>query len=655
MSIIVGGCKMSNSRKNSGVRKFFFEKSDFDEIKNCKSLALHERLSVLADMVRLNTLTEIVNAHSGHIGASFSAVDILTVLYHHVMNVDPSRPKQKGRDIFILSKGHAAAALYAVLASRGFIPTGKLATFRRLGGLEGHAELSVPGVETNTGSLGMGISKAKGFVWAYKSDSVKASAFIVVGDGELQEGQNWEAIQSAGFWKLDNLYLFIDRNYVQTDMEVSKILDVSPIETKLRTFGWYPVIIDGHNVWEILDSIKRLKKIAGKPKAIIANTVKGKGVSFMEHPRALVVGRGIYKWHDQIPNEKEYALAWNEIISRIKNKIKKCKLKLTFPVLGKHPAEESTFMGESLLKAFSEYLVELGKKRGDIVVLDADLAESCGLRKFQQTFPERFIEVGIAEGDMVSMAGGLALADKLPIVNTYAAFLTSRSNEQIFNNSSEGSKIIYVGHLAGILPAKPGKSHQGIRDISLLRAIPDMVICQPCNVLELRELLDFLVYDTPQSSYVRLEHSVPKKDIQLPKNYKVKFGKGAILAKGNDAVVFGYGPLLLSETLLAGEELKKDGISIKVVNLPWLNNIDEKWLIDVIGDIKFVFCVENHSTVGGQSEEILRILSRNNVNVKFYSLGVEGYGRSGGGAEILSYHGIDSSNIAKKIKRELKT
>jgi len=654
MSIIVGGCKMSNSRKNRGVKKFFFEKSDFDEIKNCKSLALHERLSVLADMIRLNTLTEIVNAHSGHIGASFSVIDILTVLYHHIMNVDPSRPKQKGRDIFILSKGHAAAALYAVLASRGFIPTDKLATFRRLGGLEGHAELSVPGVETNTGSLGMGISKAKGFVWAYKSDSVKASAFIVVGDGDLQEGQNWEAIQSAGFWKLDNLYLFIDRNYVQTDMEVSKILEVSPLETKLKTFGWYPVTIDGHNVGEILDSIKRLKKIAGKPKAIIANTVKGKGVSFMEHPRALAMGRGIYKWHDKIPNEEEYALAWNEIISRIKKKIKKCKLKLTFPVLGKHPVEESRFTGESLLEAFSEYLVELGKKREDIVVLDADLAESCGLRKFQQTFPERFIEVGIAEGDMVSMAGGLALADKLPIVNTYAAFLTSRSNEQIFNNSSEGSKIIYVGHLAGILPAKPGKSHQGIRDISLLRAIPDMVICQPCNVLELRELLDFLVHETSQSSYLRLEHSVPKKDIQLPKNYKVKFGKGAILAEGNDAVVFGYGPLLLSETLLAREELKKEDISIKVVNLPWLNNIDEKWLLGVIGDIKFIFCVENHSTVGGQSEEILRTLSRNNVNVKFCSLGIEGYGRSGDGAEILSYHGIDSSNIAKKIRRELK-
>jgi len=653
MSIIVGESKMSNSKKNSGIRKFF-EKSDFDEIKNCKPLALHERLSVLADMIRLNALTEIANANSGHIGASFSAIETLTVLYHHAMNVDPSRPKRKGRDIFVLSKGHAAAALYAVLASRGFIPTDKLATFRRLGGLEGHAELSAPGVETNTGSLAMGISKAKGFAWAYKSDSVKASVFVMVGDGELQEGQNWEAIQSAGFWKLDNLYLIVDRNYVQTDMEVSKILNVSPIETKLRTFGWYTVTIDGHNVGEILDSIKQLKKIAGKPKAIIINTVKGKGVSFMEHPRALVAGKGIYKWHDKIPNEGEYALARNEIISRIKKKIKKCKIKLTFPVWGKPPMQESTFIGKSLLENFSEHLVKLGKKLENIVVLDADLAESCGLRKFQQAFPDRFIEVGIAEGDMVSMAGGLALAGKLPIVNTYATFLTSRSNEQIFNNSSEGSKIIYVGHLAGILPAKPGKSHQGIRDISLLKAIPNMLLCQPCNALELREILNFLVFDTHQSSYLRLEHPAPRRDVQLPEGYKVRLGKGAVLAQGNDAAVVGYGPLLLSEALFAREKLKKEGIGIKVINLPWLNNMDEKWLIDSIGDVKSIICLENHAVIGSQSEEVLRIMSRSGGAFKFYSLGIEGFGRSGDSAEILSHYGIDSLSIAKKIKKWVK-
>lgn len=644
---------MSNSRKSSGA-KLFFEKSDFDKIKSCKSLALNEKLSVLADMIRLNTLTTITSARSGHIGASLSAIDLLTVLYHHAMNVDPSKAKREGRDIFILSKGHAAAALYAVLASRGFIPTEKLAMFRRLGGLEGHAELSVPGVETNTGSLGMGISKAKGLAWAHKSDGLKASAFIMVGDGELQEGQNWEAIQSAGFWKLDNLYLLVDRNYVQTDMEVSKILDVSPIEAKLKAFGWYPVAVDGHNTREIINSISRLKKIAGKPKAIIANTIKGKGVSFMEHPKAIARGRGVYKWHDGIPNDKEYARAWNEIISKIKKKIRRCKTKLEFPIFTKLPVQESPFKGESLLNTFSDYLVELGKKNKDLVVLDADLAESCGLRKFQETFPDRFIEIGIAEQDMVSMAGGLALAGKLPIVNTYASFLTSRANEQIFNNASEGSKIIYVGHLAGILPAKPGKSHQGIRDISLLKAIPNMMICQPCNALELRKLLEFLVFDTSQSSYLRLEHFAPRRDVLLEKDYRVRLGKGAVLTQGNDAAIIGYGSLLLSEALLAREALEKEGIEIKVIDLPWLNNINRKWLIDSIGDAKTVICLENHAVVGGQSEEIMRIMSSHAVDSKFYAMGIEGFGTSGEGAEILSYYGLDHQNIVNNIRKWLK-
>lgn len=654
MWIIAEVYKTSNSIRTE--EKFFFEKSDFDGIKSCKSLKLHEKLNVLADMIRWNALTSIMSARSGHIGASFSAIEFLTVLYHHIMNVDPSQPKRKDRDIFVISKGHAAAALYAVLASRGFIPTQRLATFRRLDGLEGHAELSVPGVETNSGSLGMGISKAKGFAWVNKLDNVKASVFVMIGDGELQEGQNWEAIQSAGFWKLDNLYLIIDRNRVQTDMEVVKILDVSPIEVKLKSFEWYTTTIDGHNTKEILQTIKRLGKIRGKPKAIIIDTVKGKGVSFMEHPQALKVGKGFYKWHDKLPNKEEYTLAWKEIVSRIKRKISKCKIdKFTFPAFPRHFAEEkSSRVGESLLEIFSNILVEIGKKRKDVVVLDADLAESCGLRKFQHIYPERFIEVGIAEQDAVSMAGGLALAGKLPIVNTYAAFLTSRANEQIFNNTSEGSKIIYVGHLAGIIPAKPGKSHQGIRDISLLKAIPNILICEPCNGSELHKLMNFLVFDAKQGGYIRLEHLIPRRTIKLPADYNVESGKGVTIADGSDAIVFGYGPLLISEVLLAREELEKEGIRIKVVNLPWLNCVDKKWITKVIGDSKHVFCVENHSATDGQSEEIMRAITSDNLEkINFHTIGVRGYGRSGEDEEILKYYGIDSLSIAGRIRKEL--
>ncbi len=646
---------MSSFKKNSVKKKLFFEKSDFYLVKECSSLALYEKISVLSDMIRLNTLTTITNARSGHIGASFSAIEFLTILYHHVMKVDSSRPMSRERDLFILSKGHAAAALYAALASMGFMPTDKLTGFRRLGGLEGHAELSASGVETNTGSLGIGISKAKGIAWAKGSDGVKASIFVMVGDGELQEGQNWEAIQSAAFWKLDNLYLIVDRNYIQTDMEVTKILDVSPIADKLRIFGWHTVEIDGHEPRAVVDTINRLKKVTGKPKAIIANTIKGKGVSFMEHPRAVAKRNGTYKWHDGIPNFEEYTLARNEIISRIRGRVKKCKTALEFPVEIKPARTESQFKGVSLRKTFSKHLVELGRRHENLVVLDADLAESCGLRKFQENFPARLVEIGIAEQDMVSTAGGLALSGKLPIVNTYTSFLASRSNEQIFNNASEGSKVIYVGHLAGILPAKPGKSHIGIRDISLLKSIPNLLLCQPCNAQELKGLLNFLVADASQSSYLRLEHFSPRRDIQLPASYKVELGKGAVIAEGKDAVIVGYGPLLLSEALLSREELKKEGIGLKVINMPWLNKIDEKWLTDSIGNAKTIICLENHSAVGGLSEDVMRIsLNRLGGKFNFHTLGIEGFGRSGDGAEILSHYQIDWLNMVRRIKEWLK-
>jgi transketolase len=631
-------------------KKILFEKKDVNTVMKCQWLDIPERLSTIADMMRLNTLTAIAYARSGHIGASFSIAEILVALYHHIMNVEPSQDRP-ARDKFVLSKGHAAAMLYSVLASKGFIPENKLLKFRRLGGLEGHVDMSVPGVDANTGSLGMGISKAKGYALAHKMNGTDASIFVLVGDGELQEGQNWEAIQSAAFLGLDNLYLIVDKNQVQTDMKVEDILDISPVEEKLKTFHWHVVTINGHNVREILSAFGKLKKTSGKPKAIIANTVKGKGVSFMEHP-AVLAEKKVYKWHDKIPSEEEYALAWDEIASRVRRSLERYKVQIRLPSMSKLPREEPPFKGQSLVRAFAECLVRLGEKNEKIVVLDADLAECCGLRKFQEKFPERFIEIGIAEQDMVSTAGGLALLGKLPIVNTFAAFLTSRSNEQIFNNVSEGSKVIYVGHLAGLLPAKPGKSHQGLRDISLLKSVPNLLMCQPCNAIELQQLLEFLVFDSRKSGYLRLEHFPPRRNIELPRDHKVEVGKGVVIAEGEDVVIIGYGALLLSEALLAREELEKIGVGTKIVNLPWLNEVNKGWLLNAVGNAKIVVNLENHAHTGGQSEEIMRALW--GCPPKFYTLGVEGFGLTGDGEEILEHHGLDWKSIATKINRWLK-
>lgn len=631
--------------------KIFFVKSDFDRIKSL-SIGDEEKLSLIAEMIRFNSLATIAYAKSGHIGASFSAIEVFTALYHKIMDVDPKYPAKPDRDIFILSKGHAAAGIYATLASVGFFPEEKLLTFRRLGGLQGHVDISVPGIDGNTGSLGMGLSKGKGYAWAQNANGFDSSTYVMVGDGELQEGQNWEAIQSATHMKMDNLYLIVDRNFVQTDREVSKILDVSPIEEKLRAFGWEVKSIDGNNIKEILEAFDELRAIKNKPKAVIANTIKGKGVSFMEHPYSLLHDK-TYKWHGSIGSKELYKKAYDELIERIKYLSAKIGVRIEIPVFYFPENQVFQFTGKSLKAAFSELLVEFGSKNKNIVVLDGDLADDCGLTPFEQKFPERFIEVGIAEQDMVSMAGGLALAGKLPIVNTYTAFLTSRSNEQIFNNATEKSKVIYVGHLAGILPAKPGKSHQGIRDISLLRSIHNMILCVPSNSEELKQMMEFMVENTEKNCYMRLEHVPPRNDITLPTNYKLELGKGCIIKNGNDAVIISYGPLMLSESILARRELEKNGISIKVINLPWFNNIDSEWLLNEIRGIKNVFCVENHSSIGGQSEEIRKIAAQageQNIHI----IGLDGFGQSGDHTDILNFYSLDYSSISKKIASVLR-
>lgn len=636
---------MHSSRNDS-----FFTKADFDSVR-CSPAWPADKLSLVSEMIRFNALATIAYVNSGHIGASLSAVEVLTVLYHHVMRLDPWNPRKHGRDTFILSKGHGAAGQYAALASVGFIAEDALSSFRKFGGLQGHVDVSVPGIDANTGSLGMGLSKGKGYAWAAKADGTGARAFVMVGDGELQEGQNWEAIQSAAHMKLDNLYLIVDRNMVQTDREVSRILDVSPLEEKLKCFGWDVMSIDGNSVSEVMEAFRQLGASSGRPKAIIANTVKGKGVSFMEHPAAIAKD-GWYRWHAGMPDKEEYRAAYEELSGKIRGMAQRSGIALAVPQFSYPDRPASPFKGASLKPAFSESLLELASRKKELVVLDGDLAEDCGLGAFERQMPEQFMEIGIAEQDMVSTAGGLALAGKLPVVNTYTAFLTSRSNEQIFNNASEKTKVIYIGHLAGLLPAKPGKSHQGIRDISVLRAIPGLIICAPCSPRELKEMMRFLVMDAARCSYMRLEHVPPRKDVLLPEDYKLEFGKGTILAEGRDAVAIAYGPLMVSEALLAREELLGQGISLRVVNLPWINSIDEKWLAGAISGTKHVFCIENHSSRGGQAEEVRKALGGNGCVIEV--IGVDGLAQSGDNEDVLKHYGLDHASIAKRISGRLK-
>ena len=265
-----------------------------------------EELEAKALQIRKHVVDMVYEAGSGHPGGSLSSTDILTVLYFHVMKHKPENRFWEDRDRFVLSKGHAAPALYATLAEAGYFPIEELLTLRKLGSkLQGHPDMRrVPGVEMSTGSLGQGLSVGVGMALAGKLDKKEYKVFVIVGDGESNSGQIWEAGMAAAHFKLDNLFAFLDRNKLQIDGPTEEIMKLEPLAEKWDAFGWHVIEIDGHNMKEIIKAIQEGEKITNKPKMIIANTTKGKGVSFMED---------CLNFHGKAPNCDEYDIACNEL------------------------------------------------------------------------------------------------------------------------------------------------------------------------------------------------------------------------------------------------------------------------------------------------------------------------------------------------------
>lgn len=612
------------------------------------------RLALLSDMCAANTLATVKRAGSGHLGSSFSSLDIVTYLYHHEMNIAEVGIDHPDRDIYFSSKGHDAPGHYAVLHSLGLLPEERFQLLRRLNGTHGHPDVSIPGMEANTGSLGMGISKAKGMAMAKKMQGAKGRVIVMTGDGELQEGQIWESLQTAAYQKINNLIAIVDFNKIQTDKYVKEIIDLGDLTRKFEAFGWHVETCDGHDFAALENAFTRLKQIQDRPKVLIADTIKGKGVSFMEGPQSVKDGNGLYRWHSGAPDNDSFEAGYAEIVQRINARLEKLSLApLKTRVMATLERNKVTLKStaEKVVTAYGEALLKIGGERKDIVVLDADLSADCGLRPFEQAYPERFIENGIAEQDMVSAAGGLALHGFLPIVNSFGVFLASRANEQIYCNATEKTKIIYVCHYAGLIPAGPGKSHQSLRDISLFGALPNCTIIEPCNAVETEQALRWCVSQAEHNCMIRLAISPSPRAITLPENYSFSPGKGSVVHDGKDAVLFAYGPVMMNEALTAAEVLKEQGVSLKVVNLPWLNKVDAGWLAEVCAGRKFLFTLDNHSGYGGIGDLLLNGLMsspalRSQLLTKF---AIDEIPVCGTPEEALAYHKVDGRSLARRI------
>jgi len=626
---------------------------EFQRIRNAE-IDRYEQLSLIADMCRANALATVKRAGSGHLGSSFSCLDVVTFLYYAGMNITELGVDHDDRDIFFSSKGHDVPGHYAVLYALGIVPEEKFVNLRRLGGTHGHPDVSISGIEANSGSLGMGISKAKGMAIAKTLKGSGGRVLVMTGDGELQEGQIWESLQTTAHQKINNIYVIVDFNKIQTDKQVEAIISLGDLESKFTNFGWHVECCNGHDYAEMEAVFNGLEKITDKPKVIIADTIKGKGISFMEGPASLKEGGGLYQWHSGAPDDDTFEAGYNEIVSGINARLAALNLAPLGTQLIETREKHRVHLkdtAEKVVTAYGEALVEIGAERKDLIVLDADLSDDCGLRPFENAFPERFIENGIAEQDMVSTAGGLALQGFLPVVNSFGVFLASRANEQIYNNATEKTKIIYACHYAGLIPAGPGKSHQSLRDISLFGALPNFNIIEPCNATETAQALKWCVEASEHSCMLRLVISPSPRSIPLRQDYKFAFGKGTVVHEGNDAVLFAYGPVMLNEALTASELLKDNDFSLRLVNLPWLNRIETDWLEKTIGDAETIFVLDNHSSYGGLGDTLLNSAMTSNAlrSKRLVKFAVGEYPACGTPPETLGFHNLDGHSLAHRI------
>lgn len=658
------------------VVQYLIPKAEFDRVRSAE-LEVDTQLSLVADMCRANALAAVKRAGSGHLGSSFSAMDIVIWLYFAEMNTLAVGHEHPDRDIYFSSKGHDVPGLYSVFFAAGVISGDRFLKLRRFGGLDGHPDVHIPGIEANSGSLGMGISKGRGLASAKRRLKRGGRVFVMIGDGELQEGQNYEALQAAVHQRISNLTVIVDSNKVQSDKLVDEIVSLGDLENKLRAFGWRVASCNGHDFAALRQVFAEFKNIVDRPKVLIANTIKGRGVSFMEHPRALKDSGGYYQWHAGAPDDAAFTAAYEELTARINERLSgaglaKLNLEMMEPLeaelisvprnalgepisQGREVAPKaSSTSNEYVAEAYGKALVAAAPAHPNLVVLDGDLAADCRVREFELTYPDRFIENGIAEQDMVSMAGGLARQGLLPVVNSFASFLAARANEQIYNNASEQTKVIYACHFAGLIPAGPGKSHQSIRDISLLGALPNITIIQPCNAEETTLAVGFCLNEATESCVLRLNIGPSPRLIVLPDEYRFAPGRGVSLTAGSDAVLLAYGPVMLHEALLAAEILAGRGFGLQVVNLPWLNRFDVSWLKPTVEQHQAIYVLDDHAPVGGLADRLLATLVAQQIlgGRHFSRFAVEGFPACGTPAEALLYHRLDGASLAERILRQ---
>ncbi len=604
-------------------------------------------LNHLAARLRILSVRSTTEAGSGHPTSCCSAADVVAVLFFAVMRYDPKNPKHPNNDRFVLSKGHAAPLLYAAWAEAGAFSPDDLMRLRTLeSDLEGHPTPRLNFVDVATGSLGQGLNAGIGLALNARLDRSNYRTYVLMGDGESMEGSTWEAAEAARHFKLDNLCAIVDVNRLgQSDPTILQH-DMDAYRARWSAFGWNAILLDGHDPAALLDAFEQAARTKGKPTVILARTLKGKGISFVEDKP---------DWHGKPFKKGEEAdKALAELSARLLPSPPKVEIRLPDPPAPPQaaarpiaPPEYQPTDSVATREAFGAALVKLGEANPRVVALDADVKNSTFTDKFGKKFPERFFETFIAEQNMIGAGVGLASQGKIPFVATFAAFLT-RAYDFIRMAAISKTNLKLMGSHVGVSIGEDGPSQMGLEDLAMMAAQPGVVVLYPSDAV-CTHWLTVLAADHQGMVYIRTGR--PKTPILYKNDEKFTIGGSKVLRESaKDRLTVVAAGVTVFEALKAHDELAKQGIAIRIVDLYSIVPIDRATLLACArATNNLMLTVEDHYAHGGVGDAVLAAV--NTDGVKVYKMAVTEIPHSGKPDQLLDRYGISSRHIVEKVKK----
>ncbi len=607
-----------------------------------------KKIEGLSRLIRYYILVSTTSAGSGHPTSSFSAVELMSTLFFGgFFKFDPDKPEYINNDRLIFSKGHASPLLYSLWAAAGMVEESQLLTLRDFNSdLEGHPTPRFKYAEASTGSLGQGLSIGFGMALSAKYiDKLSYRTYVLLGDSEMAEGSQWEAMQLASYYKLGNLTAILDVNRLGQRGETMLGRNTSVYEDRIKAFGWNTIMVKGHSIEEIYKAYDEAMGSIDVPTMIIADTIKGKGVSFVED---------IDGWHGKALSGEQKDMALTELGKVDKDLIGELVLPANIEkeVSGSRSANKNKSDGssykigdlESTREAYGKALINIYDDFPEIVVLDAEVSNSTYAKIFGDSFPKRFFEMFIAEQNMVGAALGLSLRGKIPFISTFAAFF-SRAFDQIRMSQYSNTNIKFSGSHSGVSIGPDGASQMGLEDIAMFRTLIGCSVFYPCDAVS-TEAIVRLSASFKGNSYIRTTRmSTP---VVYSNKELFKIGGSKVLREdSSDIITVCAAGVTLHEALKAYEELLKENIHIKIIDTYSIKPIDEKTIRNASLKSKAVITVEDHFPEGGLGEAVCSI---EGIDCPVYILAVRKMPRSGTPDQLLNYESISKEAIIKKVR-----